>query len=127
MQVTLTMSKEEFDEYQAKISEYHATLISNDKLRAYSEKLERDVAEFREALDKIAPYLYLSPYDNFISISADGFKAIRELFGLENFEESINESVNTSNESVNTSNESVNTSNESISEPDQVGSESSSD
>ena len=54
MQVTFTMSKEEFDEYQAKISEYHATIKSNDKLRAYSEKLEREVAEFREAFDKIA-------------------------------------------------------------------------
>ena len=113
MQVTLTMSKEEFDEYQAKISDYHATLISNDKLRAYSEKLERDVAEFKEAFDKIASYLYLSPYDNFISINADGYKAIRELLGLEKFEESINESVNTSNESG--------------SETNQTGPESSSD
>jgi len=113
MQVTLTMSQEEFDEYQAKMNEYHATLKSNDKLRAYSEKLERDVAEFSEAFDKIASYLYLSPYDNYISINANGYKAIREILGLENFEESINESVNTSDESV--------------SETNQTGSESSSD
>ena len=110
MQVTLTMSKEEFDEYQAKLTEYHATLRSNDKLRAYSEKLERDVAEFSEAFDKIASYLYLSPYDNYISVNTNGYKAIRELLGLENFEESIND-----------------TRNESIPEPDQIGSESSSD
>lgn len=110
MQVTLTMSKEEFDEYQAKLTEYQATLRSNDKLRAYSEKLERDVAEFREAFDKIASYLYLSSYDNYISVNTNGYKAIREILGLENFEESIND-----------------TSNESIPEPDQVGSESSSD
>lgn len=113
MQVTLTMSKEEFDEYQAKISEYHATLKSNDKLRAYSEKLEREVAEFREAFDKITSYLYLSPYDNYIGINTSGYKAIRELLGLENFEESINEPVNTSDESV--------------SETNQAGPESSSD
>lgn len=113
MQVTLTMSKEEFDEYQAKISEYHATLISNDKLRAYSEKLERDVAELSAAFDKIASYLYLSPYDNYISINTSGYKTIRELLGLEYFEESINESVNTSNESG--------------SETNQTGPESSSD
>ena len=110
MQVTLTMSKEEFDEYQAKLTEYHATLRSNDKLRAYSEKLERDVAEFREAFDKIASYLYLSSYDNYISVNTNGYKAIREILGLENFEESIND-----------------TRNESIPEPDQIGSESSSD
>ena len=113
MQVTLTMSKEEFDEYQAKISEYNATLISNDTLRAYSEKLERDIAEFNEAFDKIASYLYLSPYDNYISVDTKGYKAIRELLCLETFEESINESVNTSDESV--------------SETNQTGSESSSD
>lgn len=105
MQITLTMSKEEFDEYQAKISEYHATLISNDKLRAYSEKLERDVAEFSTAFDKIASYLYLSPYDNYISIDTRGYKAIRELLGLESFEEAINESVNTSDESVSETNQ----------------------
>ena len=111
MQVTLTMSQEEFDEYQAKMNEYHATLISNDKLRAYSEKLERDVAEFSETIDKIVSYLYLSPYDNYLSVkSVNDYKAIRELLGLENFEESIND-----------------TSNESIPEPDQIGSESSSD
>ena len=110
MQVTLTMSQEEFDEYQAKINEYHATLKSNDKLRAYSEKLERDVADFREAFDQIASYLYLSPYDNYISINFNGYKAIREILGLENFEESIND-----------------TRNESTPETDQVGSESSSD
>ena len=110
MQVTLTMSQEEFDEYQAKMNEYNATLRSNDKLRAYSEKLERDVAEFSEAFDKIASYLYLSPYDNYISVNTNGYKAIREILGLENFEESIND-----------------TRNESIPETDQVGSESSSD
>ena len=114
MQVTLTMTYEEFDEYQAKMNEYHATLRSNDKLRAYSEKLERDVADFSETIDKIVSYLYLSPYDNYISVkSAKDYKAIRELLGLESFEESINESVNTSDESV--------------SETNQTGSESSSD
>ena len=113
MQVTLTLSIEEFEEYQAKISKYHATLISNDKLRAYSEKLERDVAEFSEAFDKIASYLYLSPYDNYLSVNSSGYKVIRELLGLENFEEPINESVNTSDESG--------------SETNQTGPESSSD
>ena len=110
MQVTLTMSQEEFDEYQAKLTEYHATLKSNDKLMAYSEKLERDVVEFREAFDKIASYLYLSSYSNYISINTNGHKAIREILGLENFEESIND-----------------TRNESVSETNQTGSESSSD
>ena len=113
MQITLTMSQEEFDEYQAKMTDYQATLKLNDKLRAYSEKLERDVAEFSEAFDKIASYLYLSPYDNYISINPNGYKAVRELLGLETFEEAINESVNTSDESV--------------SETNQAGSESSSD
>lgn len=113
MQVTLTMSQEEFDEYQAKINGYNATIISNDTLRAYSEKLERDIAEFKEASAKIASYLYLSPYDNYISVDTKGYKAIRELLGLESFEEAINESVNTSDESV--------------SETNQTGPESSSD
>ena len=74
-------------------------------------KLERDVAEFSATIDKVVSYLYLSPYDNYLSVkSVNDYKAIRELLGLENFEESIND-----------------TSNESIPETDQVGSESSSD
>ena len=116
MRVTLTMSKEEFDEYQAKISEYNDLRKLNDHLREYAEGLELDIAVYKDIIQEIKNNLYFSPYDNYVSVAdTESYAVIRNLLKV-----SLNEESKDAQEPGDTCNES-------IPETDQVGSESSSD
>ena len=115
MQVTLTMSQEELESYQEDLKELKALRKSNNHLRTYAEGLETDIAFYENKIQELKNNLYFSPYDNYVSADSLNYVIIRNLLEVEIIEES------------NDVQEPGDTCNESIPEPDQVGSESSSD
>ena len=115
MQVTLTMTYEELESYQEDLKELNALRKSNDHLRTYAEGLETDIAFYQDKMQEIKNNLYFSPYDNYVSADSLKYVTLRNLL-----------EVNINEESKDVQ-EPGYTRNESISEPDQVGSESSSD
>ena len=115
MQVTLTMTYEELESYQEDLKELKALRKSNDHLRTYAEGLETDIAFYENKMQELKNSLYFSSYDNYVSVDSLNYVIIRKLLEVELNEESKD------------AQEPGDTCNESIPEPDQVGSESSSD
>ena len=115
MQVILTMTYEELESYQEDLKELKALRKSNDHLRTYAEGLETDIAFYENKMQELKNNLYFSSYDNYVSADTKSYAIIRNLLEVELNEESKD------------AQEPGDTSNESISEPDQIGSESSSD
>ena len=115
MQVILTMTYEELESYQEDLKELKALRKSNDHLRTYAEGLETDIAFYENKMQELKNNLYFSSYDNYVSADIKSYAIIRNLLEVELNEESKD------------AQEPGDTRNESIPEPDQIGSESSSD